>query len=121
MPHTPKQFRYQLTVIGEFAEAIISEEIRNNQFGILTDKPYIKVSWQVTGIRKDASALTRQLNVEIDKPESKRGTYLNPQAFGLGEEVGENYQDHPRRDMDRRISPVRQRHPEQGRRERSER
>jgi len=47
-----RDFRYQLTVIGQFAQAIVSSEIKNNQFKVRTDKPQVKVSWQVTGIRK---------------------------------------------------------------------
>ena len=46
-------FRYQLTVIGQFAQAIIKEEISGNHFTIQTDKPNVKVSWQVTGVRND--------------------------------------------------------------------
>ena len=46
-------FRYQLTVIGDFAQAIISKEISNNQFEIKTDKPNIKVSWLITAKRND--------------------------------------------------------------------
>ncbi len=46
-------FRYQLTVIGDFAQAIISKEITNNQFEIKTDKPNIKVSWMIVAKRND--------------------------------------------------------------------
>ena len=46
-------FRYQLTVIGQFAQAIISREIENNRFTIKTSTPKVKVSWQVTAIRKN--------------------------------------------------------------------
>ena len=46
-------FRYQLTVVGQFAQAIIYKEISNNLFGIKTDKPNVKVSWQVTARRND--------------------------------------------------------------------
>ena len=46
-------FRYQLTVIGQFAQAIISNEIENNQFQIQTDKPNVKVSWLITAKRND--------------------------------------------------------------------
>jgi len=44
-------FRYQLTVIGTFAQAIISSEIQYNVFKIKTNKPNVKDSWQVAGIR----------------------------------------------------------------------
>jgi hypothetical protein len=48
-----RDFHYQLTVIGQFAQAIVASEIANGQFTIKTDKPSVKVSWQVTGIRQD--------------------------------------------------------------------
>src|SRR5262249_1212617 len=63
-----RDFRYQLTVIGEFAQAIVAEEIHDNRFTIKTNKPSIKVSWQVTGIRQDAYANAHRIAVEEDKP-----------------------------------------------------
>jgi hypothetical protein len=87
-----KDFRYQLTVIGQFAQAIISNEITGNQFSILTDKPNVKVSWQVTGVRKDAFAEANRIQVEVAKPDNERGRYLHPKAFGLGEELDINYE-----------------------------
>lgn len=75
-------YRYQLTVIGQFAQAIVGDRIRNNRFTIRTDKPGVEVSWQVIGIRKDAYALANPLVVERDKPADKRGKYLHPQAHG---------------------------------------
>ena len=81
-----RDFRYQLTVIGQFAQAMVSSEVRNNRFSIKTDKPQIKVSWQVTGIRQDAYANANRIKVEEDKPETERGYYLHPQAFGELEE-----------------------------------
>lgn len=76
-----QDFRYQLTVIGQFAQAIIAQEIANNQFTIQTNKPAVKVSWQVTGIRHDAYAEVHRVVVEEDKPASERGTYLHPELF----------------------------------------
>src|SRR6185503_18768551 len=43
-------FKYQLTVIGEFAQAIVLKEISQNKFTVKTDKPNIKVSWLVIGV-----------------------------------------------------------------------
>lgn len=88
-----KEFRYQLTVIGDFAQAIISEEIRNNQFAIKTDKPNIKVSWQVTGIRKDAFANANRIQVEEMKNEKDRGKYLHPEAFNMPRSAGVDYNE----------------------------
>lgn len=85
-------FRYQLTVIGVFAQAIISQEIADNQFSILTDQPNVKVSWQVTGIRRDPYTNIQPLVVEQMKPEEMRGFYWQPQAYGLTPEMGMYYQ-----------------------------
>jgi hypothetical protein len=71
-------FRYQLTVIGQFAEAIIADEIANNRFVIKTSKPHVKVSWQVAGVRQDAYAKAHPVVVERDKPSAEKGRYLQP-------------------------------------------
>ena len=81
-----KDYRYQLTVIGQFAQAIISQEIHGNRFVIKTDKPSVKVSWQVTGVRSDAYVKAHPMPVEQDKPEQERGYYLTPEVFGQPEE-----------------------------------
>jgi len=38
----------------------------------------MKVSWQVTGIRKDPWANANRIEVEEDKPTKERGYYLYP-------------------------------------------
>jgi len=81
-----KDFRYQLTVIGAFAQAIIAQEIAGNKFVIKTDKPNVKVSWQVTGIRHDAYANKNRIPNSVDKAGDERGLYLHPDAFGLSED-----------------------------------
>ena len=75
------EFRYQLTVIGAFAQAIVGEEIKGNRFTIKTSQPNVKVSWQVTGIRQDAFAKKNRIKVEVEKEEAERGFYLHPEAF----------------------------------------
>ncbi|MFN3413260.1 MAG: hypothetical protein ACK42L_04280, partial [Thermoanaerobaculum sp.] len=55
-----RDFRYQLTVIGRFAQAIVEEKIKNNRFVIRTNMANVEVSWQVTGIRKDPFAETHR-------------------------------------------------------------
>jgi len=82
------EFRYQLTVLGTFAQAIVAEEIEGNRFTIRTSKPNVRVSWQVTGIRRDAFANANRIPVEELKPEAERGRYLHPAAFGQPEELG---------------------------------
>lgn len=81
-----RDFRYQLTVIGEFAQAVIAAEISDNRFAIKTDKPSVKVSWQVTGIRQDAWANAHRIPVEEVKPAAERGLYLHPELFGQPKE-----------------------------------
>ena len=76
-----KGFRYQLTVIGTFAQAIVAEKVKGNRFTIKTSAPNVEVSWQVTGIRKDAFADKHRIPVEEMKPELERGYYLHPDAY----------------------------------------
>ena len=78
-------FRYQLTVIGTFTQAIIEQEIKHRRFAIRTDKPHVKVSWQVTGVRQDPWANAHRLAVEPDKPADERGRYLAPELYGMPE------------------------------------
>jgi hypothetical protein len=77
-----RDFRYQLTAIGQFAQAIVERELEDNSFSIRTDKPNVKVSWQVTGIRQDPYAEAHRIPVEEDKPEEERGRYLYPELYG---------------------------------------
>jgi hypothetical protein len=83
-----RDFRYQLTVIGRFAQAIVEQEIEDSRFTIRTNLASVKVSWQVTGIRQDAWANAHRIVVEADKPEAERGRYLHPEAYGLPAERG---------------------------------
>jgi hypothetical protein len=84
-------FTYNLTVIGQFAQAIVAEEVRENAFTIRTDQPNVRVSWQVTGVRKDHWAEANRIVVEQDKPEEERGKYLHPEAFEKPESLGVGY------------------------------
>ena len=76
-----RDFRYQLTVIGEFAQVVVAKKIANNQFVIKTNKPGVEVSWQVTGIRQDPYANVHRIPVEQEKEEADRGHYLHPDAY----------------------------------------
>jgi hypothetical protein len=82
-----RDFRYQLTVMGQFAQAIVADEIANHHFRIKTDKPNVKVSWQVTGVRHDAFANANRLQVEEEKARADRGHYLHPELFGASKEA----------------------------------
>jgi len=86
-----RDFRYQLTVVGQFAQAMVAQEIRDNRFAIKTDKPDVRVSWQVTGIRQDAWANAHRAEAEVHKPEDERGRYLAPGGHGRPAEAGTYY------------------------------
>ncbi len=82
-----KTFRYQLTAIGApMPNLYISSEVSTNEFAIAGGAAGAKVSWQLTGIRHDASALARPIIVEEDKDEHHHGKYLDPEAYGFGNE-----------------------------------
>lgn len=86
-----RDFRYQLTVIGQPAQAWVLEEIKENQFKIQTDKPNVKVSWQVTGVRQDPWAVQHPVIPEEEKLPQDKGKYLNPEVYGKPETQGIHY------------------------------
>src|SRR3712207_1514123 len=97
-----KDFRYQLTAIGAPGPNLyIAEEIsdtttkysdsgRNNtsRFKIAGGTSGMKVSWQVTGIRKDPWANAHRIQVEEDKPTKERGYHLHPDLYSQPEDKG---------------------------------
>ncbi len=109
-------FRYQLCVIGEFAQAIVKEEVSGNQFTIQTDKPNVKVSWQVTGIRNDAWAQENRIEVEVVKGALEKGRYIHPELYGKSADFGltagvphearTQHKATPVKEKDPRIDPV---------------
>ncbi|MEM2125734.1 MAG: hypothetical protein QXQ53_04985, partial [Candidatus Methanosuratincola sp.] len=97
-----RDFRYQLTVVGQFAQAIVAEEIQNNRFTIRTDKPHVKVSWRVEAVRNDRWVQRYGFQTEQEKEDEIKGKYLNPELFGMPKEYGIHY----RPDVEReRIAP----------------
>jgi hypothetical protein len=88
-------FRYQLTVIGVFAQAIVSREIQNHQFEIRTNLRNVKVSWQVTGVRQDVYAKAHPLVVEEEKDARLKGFYIHPELHGAPEEKQIEWARHP--------------------------
>jgi hypothetical protein len=103
-----KDFRYHLTAIGapgpnlyiakEISEATTttntkynkssSNKNKNNRFRIAGGASGMKVSWQVTGIRRDPWANANRIEVEEDKPTKERGYYLHPDLYSQPEEKG---------------------------------
>jgi hypothetical protein len=89
-------FRYQLTVIGQFAQAIVASKVAGGRFTIKTNKANVEVSWQVTGIRQDAWANAHRIPVEVDKAPSEQGHYIHPELFGHAGEPSIAEIRHPR-------------------------
>lgn len=77
-------FRYQLTPIGGAAPSLhIAREIAGGSFSVAGGLPGQRVSWQITGVRRDAYALANPLVIEAEKLVEQRGLYLHPEAYGL--------------------------------------
>ena len=83
-----REFRYQLTAVGAPATLYVASEIEGNTFRVAGGRPGMKVSWQVTGVRRDAYAEAHRVKVEEEKPAEERGTYLHPEEFGQPAEKG---------------------------------
>ncbi|HKG89855.1 MAG TPA: hypothetical protein VKA95_16170, partial [Nitrososphaeraceae archaeon] len=99
-----KDFRYQLTAIGAPGPNLyIAEEIsdtttttnysssnnnNSSRFKIAGGASGMKVSWQVTGIRKDPWPNANRIQVEEDKPNQERGYYLHPDLYSQPKEKG---------------------------------
>jgi len=90
-----RDFRYQLTSIGQPAQAWIASKIANHSFTIKTDKPNVEISWQVTGIRQDAWANAHRIPVETPKLGREAGHYLHPELYGAPEEMSVEWARHP--------------------------
>ncbi|HEY1247425.1 MAG TPA: hypothetical protein VGE97_00415, partial [Nitrososphaera sp.] len=96
-------YRYQLTAIGAPGPNLyIAKEIsgssandidtagninndynhNHSSFKIAGGIPGMKVSWQVTGIRKDPWANAHRVQVEEDKPDKEQGLYIYPDLYG---------------------------------------
>src|SRR5260370_31280299 len=88
-------FRYQLTVIGHFAQAIVARKIHDHEFAIRTNAPDVEVSWQVTGVRQDAFAKAYPLLVETEKEERLRGFYIHPELYGAPQQRQIEWARHP--------------------------
>jgi hypothetical protein len=89
-------FRYQLTAIGAPArDLFVASEMRDGAFRIAGGPPGTKVSWQVTGVRKDRWALAHPLVVEESKPENEKGFYLHPELYGAPPQKQMNWADEP--------------------------
>jgi len=89
-------FRYQLTAIGAAAPGLhIGQEIANHQFSIAGGAPGMKVSWQVTAVRHDAYAQAHPFVAEQSKPQTERGSYMQPELHGQSASKGVEFARNP--------------------------
>ena len=87
-----RDFRYQLTAVGAAAPALhVRSRIKDNAFTIAGGEAGLEVSWQVTGIRRDAWAEANRTPVEEDKTGEEAGRYLHPEAHGQDASKGINH------------------------------
>jgi hypothetical protein len=90
-------FRYQLTAVGAPSPGLyIAQEISGHHFQIAGGTPGTKVSWQVTGVRRDAYAKANPLVVEQSKNARERGYYIHPELYGAPEEKGIEWARNPK-------------------------
>ena len=91
-----RDFRYLLTAIGSAApELHVAAEIQQGHFRIAGGRRGTKVSWQITGIRKDPWALANPLRVEETKIRGERGKYRHPEVHGKSDELSLRWLHHP--------------------------
>ncbi len=81
-----RDFRYQLTCIGGYAPVYVDAEVESGRFAIAGGTPGLRVSWQVTGIRKDPWAERNRIEPVLRKKEHEVGTYLNPELYDMPRE-----------------------------------
>jgi len=101
-----RDFRYQLTAIGQFSQAIVASKVANHQFAIRTDKPNVEVSWQITGIRQDAWANAHRIPVDEEKEARMKGFYIHPELYGAPPEKQIEWARHPQ--MMKKLQQIRQ-------------
>jgi hypothetical protein len=83
----------------------VSREVEGNRFEIAGGRPGLKVSWQVTGIRKDPFAEQNRVIPEVEKQDGERGLYLYPEAYGLPATRAIHH-DSPKADGLRNVQPA---------------
>jgi len=89
-----EDLRYQLTPIGGPAPDLhVADPVQSGRFRIAGGGAGTRVSWQVTGVRRDPVAEQSALVVEQGKRPEHRGRYLDPEAHGAPVTQGIGHQD----------------------------
>jgi hypothetical protein len=93
-----KEPRVQLTVDDDTDDIVIAKVaggVQADGFRIRTNKPGVKVYWEVKAVRNDRFVRQNGAPVEPEKPDSERGTYLHPELYGVNRERGLFYRAAP--------------------------
>lgn len=94
-------FKYQLTAIGAPGPNLyVSKEISGNTFEIAGGVSGMKVSWMVSAVRNDNYAKANPIKNVTDKNSEDKGYYLHPEAYGLSQEKGIEYQIRNKQESD---------------------
>src|SRR5262249_35677812 len=103
-------FRYLLTAVGAPMPGLyIAEEIANNRFKISGGMARMRVSWQGTGIRRDAGANKNRMRDKEAKQEKEQAHFLHPEPSAHPQERGVRGPNQPElmnRTNQRRLGPA---------------
>jgi len=70
--------------------------VTGNHFEIHGVNGGMKVSWQITGIRKDPWAKNNRIDVEEEKPKNEFGSYIHPKIHNQSEDRGIQWVRYPK-------------------------
>ncbi|MFN8139419.1 MAG: hypothetical protein U0R49_06440 [Fimbriimonadales bacterium] len=89
-------FKYQLTIVDDsesaaFVQAKVGRKIQGNRFLIMTSAPNVEVSWEVKADRNDLRIRHNRPTDVREKGEGEKGKYQHPEYYGLGPEMGMDY------------------------------
>jgi hypothetical protein len=73
--------RARRPTLSGLQDVAVAREIRGNRFVVQSEKPRSRVSWQVTGIRKDAFANANRIQPELSKAATEPRRDLGPALF----------------------------------------
>lgn len=85
--------RIQLTVDNDGEDMVFAMAmggVKGRTFRLKTSKGRVKVYWEVKAVRNDPYVRRYGAPVEVEKPESLRGTYQHPELYGASPDRAEN-------------------------------
>jgi len=84
-----RDFRYQLTPVGAAMPGLfVASTFSDDRFTVAGGQPGGTVSWTLSAVRNDRWVQKYGAPTEVAKPTSSRGSYLEPELYGLPESRG---------------------------------